>query len=52
MGVGVTKIQYIGGDCLKRRTWIVCRFKGGFDKKEGSVFEGGLIPSAHYGADV
>ena len=23
------KNQYIGGNCLKRGTWTVCRFKGG-----------------------
>ena len=28
-GGGVTKNQCIGGDCLKRGAWIVCRFKGG-----------------------
>ena len=36
------KNQYRGGDCLKRGAWTVCRFKGGFGKKEGGgVFEGG-----------
>ena len=30
---GVTKNQYIGGDCLKRETWTVCRFKRGLGKK-------------------
>ena len=35
------KNQYRGGDCLKRGAWTVCRFKGGFGKKEGGgVFEG------------
>ena len=24
-----TKNQYIGGNCLKRQAWTVCRFKGG-----------------------
>ena len=24
-----TKKQYIGGNCLKRQAWTVCRFKGG-----------------------
>ena len=32
------KNQYIGGDCQKRGTWIVCRFKRELGKKEG---EGG-----------
>ena len=27
-------------NCPKRRAWTVSRFKGGFGKKEGGVFEG------------
>ena len=35
--------QYRGWDCLKREgAWTVCRFKGGFGKKEaGGVCEEG-----------
>ena len=34
------KNQHIeGSDCLKRGTWIVCRFKGGgLPRKRGMVF--------------
>ena len=28
------------GGLLKKGAWIVCRFKGGFGKKEGGVFKG------------
>ena len=37
------------GDCLKRGTWTVFRYKGGLAKKwEGGVLEGeGLIPPMH-----
>ena len=35
---GVTKNQYIGGNCLKRGTWTVCRFNGGLAKIRGVVF--------------
>ena len=42
------KNQYIGGNCLKKGAWTVCRFKGGggLGEKEGVVFvfEGGLTP--------
>ena len=44
---GVTKNQYIVGDCLKRWAWTVCRSKGErgrVGKKEGVVFLGWLIP--------
>ena len=35
------KNQYRGGNCLKRRAWTVCRFKGGLARKRGGgVFEG------------
>ena len=43
-GGGVTKIQYRGGNCLKRGAWKVCRFKGGLGKKVGGcVFKGGTV---------
>ena len=47
---GLTKNQYIGGNCLKGRGWTVCQFKGeGWQERGGAVFEGkGLIPDAHY----
>ena len=36
---GVTKKQYIGGTCLKKGAWTVCRFKRGLaEKEEGAVF--------------
>ena len=41
------KNQYIGGDCLKRGAWTVCRFKRGLARKQkgrGGIFEGELIP--------
>ena len=43
---GFTKKQCIEGNCLKRGTWTVCRFRGGGlgEKEGGGVFEGGLIP--------
>ena len=42
-GREVTKIKYIG-DCLKRGTWTVWRFKRGLGEKErGGTFDGGLI---------
>ena len=42
------KNQYRGGGyCLKRRTWTVCRFKGGLGKKEGGFFEGGVDTPMH-----
>ena len=31
-GGGGMKNQYIGGNCLKRETWAVFRFKGGLAK--------------------
>ena len=35
---GVTKNQYIGGNCLKRWAWTLCRFRGGgLAKKRGGV---------------
>ena len=42
LGRRITKNQYIGGNCLKRRrggwgggvAWTVCRFKRGLDEKE------------------
>ena len=43
-GGGVTKNQYIGGDCLKRGGLdsLQNRFKGELGKKErGGIFEGG-----------
>ena len=33
--------QYIGGNCLKREAWTVCRFKGSLVKKRGWIFLGG-----------
>ena len=48
-GGGDMKNQYIGGIYLKRGAWKVCRFKGAWRKKEGSFFEGGRYPNAHYG---
>ena len=41
-----TKKQYVGGNCLKREAWIVCRFKAGgaWQKRGGWCFEGALIP--------
>ena len=36
MGGGFTKNQYIGGDCLKREAWTICRFKRRLSKKEGN----------------
>ena len=44
MGGGVTKNQYIGGDCLRRGGLdsLQNRFKGELGKKErGGIFEGG-----------
>ena len=37
------KNQYIGGNCLKRECWTVCRFKeeGLNEKDRGGVFEEG-----------
>ena len=33
-------MRFLGGDCLEREAWTVCRFKGGLGKKEeGGVFE-------------
>ena len=40
--VEVTQNQYIGRrELIKGVAWIVCRFKGTWQKKRGSVFEGG-----------
>ena len=43
-GVGVTKNQYIGGDCLKMGAWTVCRFKrvGAWQERGGWCFRGGI----------
>ena len=39
------KNHYREGNCLKRRGWKVCRFKGDLVRKRGGgVSEGGLIP--------
>ena len=34
LGRGFTKKNYIGGTCLKKGAWTVCRFKRGLAKKE------------------
>ena len=39
--IGSQKIQYIGGDCLKKSACIVSRFKRGLGKKRGGIFDGG-----------
>ena len=46
VGIGVTKNQYRGGDCLKVGDCTVFRFRGGLGQKgEGGIFEnGGLVP--------
>ena len=52
LGGELTKNQYMGGNCLKRGAWTVCRLNGGFGKKEGGdVFERGGVdtPNKHYG---
>ena len=38
-GGGHTKKQYVavGGNCLKREAWTVCRFKGGGLAKESNA---------------
>ena len=47
-GGGAWKTNILEAKCLKRRAWIVCRFKSGFGKKEGvDVFEVGWDPNAH-----
>ena len=47
---GFIKKQYIGGNCLKRRAWTVCKFKGGLLKKRGVMFSkgGSWYPNTHY----
>ena len=49
---GSQKKQYVGGNCLKRETWIVCRFRQGeLGKKEGvDVLKGHWYPNAHFEA--
>ena len=42
-GGGVTKNQYIGQDCLKRRAWPVCWFKVGLTRKRGVLFLRGVL---------
>ena len=37
LGKVITKKQYIGGNCLKRGAWAVCRFKGGGLAKESNA---------------
>ena len=45
---GFIKKQYIGGNCLKRRAWTVCKFKGGLLKKRGVMFlKGGVDTPIH-----
>ena len=39
-GAGVTKNQYLWGDCLKKGGWTVCRFKG----RLGNIEEGDMKP--------
>ena len=57
-GAGLTKNQYLKGNCLKTGVWTVYRFKwgeGGLDEKEELVFlrrGGGWYPSVHYGPSV
>ena len=45
-GGGSRKTNIDGAECLKMRTWSVCRFYGGvaWQKIWSSVFGGGLIP--------
>ena len=49
-GEGLTKNQYIGGNCLKRGAWTFCRFEGRLGEEGGGVFLGGgrWYPNAHY----
>ena len=46
----ILKTQYIGGDCLKRRAWVVCWFKGDWQERRGWCFRGrgGWYPNTHY----
>ena len=46
-GGGVTKKQYIVGNCLKRRHWTVCRFKRGSAKKRRAVFLRWVVTPMH-----
>ena len=39
-GGGVTKNHIEEGDCLKRGTWTVFRFKGGLARKRGVFLRG------------
>ena len=42
-GGGIHEKPISMGDCLKRGTWTVCRFKGGgLGKKEGRMFLKGV----------
>ena len=36
-----------GGGFPKKGAWTVCQFKGAWQERAGSVFEGGLIPPMH-----
>ena len=51
LGGEVTKNQYKEGNCLKRESWTLWRFKGGpWQKNRGGGVEGGLwYPNAQYG---
>ena len=43
-GGGIHEKPISMGDCLKRGTWTVCRFKGGggaWQERGANVFEGG-----------
>ena len=42
-GVVFMKNQY-RGRFPKKGAWTVCQFKGAWQERAGSVFEGGLIP--------
>ena len=41
------KTNIEGGGFPKKGAWTVCQFKGAWQERAGSVFEGGLIPPMH-----
>ena len=51
-GMGVTKIQYIGVDCLRGEgAWTVCKCKRDLWERRGGDFDGGLIFQCNYGEE-